>query len=174
MYKSSTYRINSIQEYIMKKYVSENADIVFNDDNSGEIADVVAIFSTDDKIIFKVTHCKYSKNSAGSRLSDLYEVCGQVIVSLRYKWKPEDLIKHLQRRNKTGVLAGKRFYKGNEKTLNIIRDQLKYKDVEFNFSIAQPGVSYNFLNSEMIDLLSSTYSAVIDMTETKLLCYFSE
>ena len=84
------------------------------------------------------------------------------------------LIKHLQRRNKTGVLAGKRFYKGNEKTLNIIRDQLKYKDVEFNFSIAQPGVSYNFLNSEMIDLLSSTYSAVIDMTETKLLCYFSE
>lgn len=174
MYKSSTYRINSIQEYIMKKYVSENANIVFNDDNSGEIADVVAIFSTDDKIIFKVTHCKYSKNSAGSRLSDLYEVCGQVIVSLRYKWKPEDLIKHLQRRNKTGVLAGKRFYKGNEKTLNIIRDQLKYKDVEFNFSIAQPGVSYNFLNSEMIDLLSSTYSAVIDMTETKLLCYFSE
>lgn len=174
MYKSSTYRINSIQEYIMKKYVSENADIVFNDDNSGEIADVVAIFSTDEKIIFKVTHCKYSKDSAGSRLSDLYEVCGQVIVSLRYKWKPEDLIKHLQRRNKTGVLAGKRFYKGNEKVLNIIRDELKYKDVEFNFSIAQPGVSYKSLNSEMIDLLSSTYSAVIDMTETKLLCYFSE
>lgn len=174
MYKSSTYRINSIQEFIMKKYISENADIVFNDDNSGEIADVVAIFSTEEKIIFKVTHCKYSKNSAGSRLSDLYEVCGQVIVSLRYKWKPEDLIKHLQRRNKTGVLAGKRFYKGDEKVLNIIRDELKYKDVVFNFSIAQPGVSYKSLNSEMIDLLSSTYSAVIDMTETKLLCYFSE
>ncbi|KQF98666.1 DEAD/DEAH box helicase, partial [Acinetobacter baumannii] len=173
MYKNGVIRENSVQEYIMKKFVNENADIVFNDDNSGEVADVVAIYSTEEEIIFKVTHCKYSKQESGSRLSDLYEVCGQVIVSLRYKWKPEDLISHLKRRNKTGVLAGKRFYKGNEAILNTIRDELKYKNVRFLFSIAQPGVSYSALNNEMTDLLSSTYSAVVDMTETKLLCYFN-
>lgn len=173
MYKNGIRRTNSVQEYIMKKYVNENADIVFNDDNSGEVADVVAIYSTEEEILFKVTHCKYSKQESGSRLSDLYEVCGQVIVSLRYKWKPEDLINHLKRRNKTGVLAGKRFYEGDETILNTIRDELKYKNVRFLFSIAQPGVSHSALNDEMTDLLSSTYSSVVDMTETKLLCYFN-
>lgn len=54
-----------------------------------------------------------------------------------------------------------------------IRDELKYKNVRFLFSIAQPGVSHSALNDEMTDLLSSTYSSAVDMTETKLLCYFN-
>ena len=80
---------------------------------------------------------------------------------------------HKIQNSPTGVLAGKRFYKGNEAILNTIRDELKYKNVRFLFSIAQPGVSYSALNNEMTDLLSSTYSTVVDMTETKLLCYFN-
>ena len=107
------------------------------------------------------------------RLSDLYEVCGQTVVSLRYKWKPEELIKHMERRNATGILRNKRFYYGSNSSLSEIKKALKYSDVTFEFAIAQPGVEKASLNGDMKRLLSSIYSTVVEMTETKLRCYFS-
>ena len=173
-YKGKDIRENSIQEYMMKKLINRGASIVFNDDNSGESADIVAIFKEDELIRFEMVHCKYSKEKSGARLSDLYEVCGQAIVSLRYKWKPEELLKHLERRNSTGVLTGKRFYHGDITNISEIKKALKYCNVEFEFAIAQPGVEKSNLNQEMKDFLGSIYSTVIEMTETKLKCYFNE
>jgi hypothetical protein len=174
IYKDGGIRTNSIQEFMMKKFISEGANIVFNDDNSGEAADIIAIFKEENLIRFELAHCKYSKEKAGARLSDLYEVCGQAIISLRYKWRPEELIRHLLRRNQTGVLAGKRFYYGEQDELNEINKALKYTNVEFVFSIAQPGVNISLITTDMYDFLSSIYSTVIDMTETKLKCYFNK
>lgn len=173
LYKSHKPRLNSIQQYMMDKLKGEGASIVFNDDNSGESADIVAVFEKDKEVLFKLVHCKYSKAKAGSRLSDLYEVCGQAIVSLRYKWRPEDLVKHLERRNSSGVLKGKRFYHGDLTDLNRIKASLKYKEIHFEFAIAQPGVSAKALEDDMKNLLGSVYSTAIDMTETKMKCYFS-
>jgi hypothetical protein len=174
IYKDGGMRTNSIQEFMMKKFISDGANIVFNDDNSGEAADIIAIFKEENLIRFELAHCKYSKEKAGARLSDLYEVCGQAIISLRYKWRPEELIRHLLRRNQTGVLAGKRFYYGEQDELNEINKALKYTNVEFVFSIAQPGVNISLITTDMYDFLSSIYSTVIDMTETKLKCYFNK
>tara|TARA_R100000027_G_scaffold67737_1_gene68322 strand:- start:241 stop:2229 length:1989 start_codon:yes stop_codon:yes gene_type:complete len=173
LYKGTNLRKNSIQEYMMNRLVDSGARVVFNDDNAGESADIVAVFVEDGLVRFELVHCKYSKATAGTRLSDLYEVCGQAIVSLRYKWKPEELIKHLERRNATGVLKNKRFYHGSSATLEEIKKALKYSDVVFEFSIAQPGVESSSLNAEMKRLLGSVYSTVVEMTETKLRCYFS-
>lgn len=174
LYKNGNVRKNSIQEYMMKKLVYRGASVVFNDDNAGESADIVAIFREDELVRFEMIHCKYSKEQSGTRLSDLYEVCGQAIVSLRYKWKPEELLKQLERRNSTGVLAGKRFYHGDMNDLNEIKKALKYSNVEFKFAIAQPGVEKSGLNTEMKDFLGSIYSTVLEMTETKLHCYFNK
>ena len=118
-------------------------------------------------------HCKYSKESSGTRLKDLFEVCGQAIVSLRYKWKPEELLKHLERRNSMGVLKDKRFYHGDKAVIETIRKALRYTNVEFEFAIAQPGVKTPDINSEMMEFLGSIYSTVVEMTETKLRCYFN-
>lgn len=173
LYKGSSQRKNSIQEYMMKRLVNSGARIVFNDDNAGESADIVAVFVADGLVRFELVHCKYSKVAAGLRLSDLYEVCGQAIVSLRYKWKPEELIRHIERRNASGVLKNKRFYHGSSATLEEIKKALKYSDVIFEFSIAQPGVESAALTQDMKRLLGSVYSTVVEMTETKLRCYFS-
>ena len=173
LYKSSERRENSIQEYMMKRLVDQGARVVFNDDNSGESADIVAIFFKDELVRFEMVHCKYSKVDPGARLSDLYEVCGQAIVSLRYKWKPEELLKHMARRNGAGVLKGKRFYFGSEDDIEVVREALKYTDVKFEFAIAQPGVETAGLTQEMSNFLGSVYSTVVEMTETKLRCYFS-
>lgn len=174
MYKSTTVRSNSIQEYMMKHLVERGAHVVFNDDNSGESADIVAIFYADEKIRFELVHCKYSKSSVGDRLSDLYEVCGQAIVSLRYKWKPEELLRHLLRRNGMGVLKSKRFYHGDEAKIAEISKALKYTNVEFEFAVAQPGVSAPTLTTDQKNFLGSIYSTVVEMTETKLVCYFNQ
>lgn len=173
MYKSSARRNGSIQEYMMRKLAEDGAKIVFNDDNSGESADIIAIYMVNDHIKFQLVHCKYSKEVSGARLSDLYEVCGQALVSLRYKWRPEELLKHMERRNKTGVLAGLRFYKGDSSDLENIKKALKYSEVSFEFSIAQPGVETAMMSEEMKDFLGSIYSTIVEMTETKLSCYFS-
>ena len=172
-YKSNTPRENSIQEFMMRQMIAEGALVVFNDDNAGESADIVAIFMKDDLVQFKMIHCKYSKEKAGARKTDLYEVCGQAIISLRYKWKTEELLKHLERRNKTGVLAGKRFYHGDIADLHTVKQALKYSNVKFEFAIAQPGIAMSKLDEEMNQFLNSIYSTVIEMTETQLKCYFS-
>jgi len=173
LYKNHQVRDHSIQEYMMKRLVEAGAKIVFNDDNAGESADIVAIFLEEDLVRFELVHCKYSKAQAGARKSDLYEVCGQAVVSLRHKWKPEELLKHLERRNANGVLKNKRYYQGSPAVLEKVRKALKYCDVSFEFAIAQPGVKTSQLSAEMRQLLASVYSTVIEMTETKLRCYFS-
>jgi len=118
-------------------------------------------------------HCKYSKSDAGSRISDLYEVCGQAMKSLRHKWDPEQLIKHMSRRDLTGVLRGKRFFHGSSIDISTVKAAMRHSDIKFEFAIAQPGVKLSELTTTMKDVLSSTYSSVLDMTEVELTCYFS-
>lgn len=174
MYKSGRVRTNSVQEHMMKHLVDRGARVVFNDDNANESADIVAVFTSAEKVRFELIHCKFSKKDVGDRLSDLYEVCGQAIVSLRYKWKPEELLKHMQRRNGSGVLKGKRYYHGSDDEISEIAKSLAYTDVDFEFAIAQPGVSGTTLTLDQKNLLGSVYSTIVEMTETKLLCYFNE
>jgi superfamily II DNA or RNA helicase len=173
LYKNGKTRSNSIQEYIMNRQVTRGAKVVFNDDNAGEVADVVSIFVEDCLIRFEIIHCKYSKETSGARKADLYEVCGQAIISLRHKWKPEELIKHLARRNAIGVLKGKRFYHGAVEDLEEIKKAMKYSDVKFEFAIAQPGIEASKITADMRNFLGSVYSTIVEMTETKLRCYFN-
>jgi superfamily II DNA or RNA helicase len=173
MYKKGQSRENSVQEYMMRRLVERGAKIVFNDDNSGESADIIAVFQEAGLIRFELVHCKYSKEKAGSRINDLFEVSGQAIVSLRYKWKPEELLKHMDRRNGTGTLKGKRYYYGDKQDNEQIRKALRYTNVSFEFAIAQPGVTSSALNTDMMGFLGSIYATVIEMTETELKCYFS-
>jgi hypothetical protein len=158
---------------MMDRLEGKGARIVFNDDNAGESADIVAVFISEELIRFEMVHCKYSKAESGARLSDLYEVCGQAIVSLRYKWRPEELLKHMERRNGMGILKGKRFHTGSQFDIDEIRKALKYTNVEFEFAIAQPGVNHSKMTQDMINFLGSTNSTVVEMTETRLRCYFS-
>lgn len=79
----------------------------------------------------------------------------------------------MERRDNTGVLKGRRFYYGSKEDIENIRKALRYSEVNFEFAVAQPGVNIKQLNDEITDFLSSVYSTVVDMTETKLKCYFN-
>ena len=94
--------------------------LIFDDDNSGEAADIVCARDFKKMIEVEFYHCKYSKGEkAGSRVGDLYEVCGQAQKSVQWVVKPEELFAHLEDR------AQKRMEKLKEEDPNIDKTKLK-------------------------------------------------
>lgn len=80
--KPSGYEIKgqSIFTWLDRKLVTSGATFVFNDDGAGEIADFIALENTGGHPTVTLYHCKASSTSkSGSRVADLYDVCGQAI-----------------------------------------------------------------------------------------------
>jgi hypothetical protein len=73
----------SVHEFLKSRLISSDAQIVFYDHGSGEIADFVTFTEAMDEIFVRLYHCKGAGGrSPGERVDDLYEVCGQVVKSL--------------------------------------------------------------------------------------------
>ena len=71
---------DSIQRKVIDYLIQpeHNWDVVFDDDDAREVADVVAIRMTQDRLIVHLYHCKFSMEEvAGQRVDDMYAVCGQ-------------------------------------------------------------------------------------------------
>ena len=84
-------------------------------------------------------------------------------------------MKHIEQRSSKSKLGVNRFYKGSLDDIVEIRKLLRFIDkVEFEFGLAQPGISKSKLSSDVREFLGSIYSTVLDMTETELKCYFNE
>ena len=53
-------------------------EVLVDDDQTGEIADLVAFRVQGERLIIALVHCKFSSRAEpGARLEDLYELCGQ-------------------------------------------------------------------------------------------------
>ena len=151
--------------------------IIFDDDGSGEIADVVAIQEDDDSenIYFELYHCKYShKKCAGSRVSDLYEVCGQADKCIKWVDDANGLIKRLLDREKLRKASSEvsKFELGNAEILFRIRKKLKYYTTEFSVYIVQPGVDRENITSDMHQVLccSQMYLQDTCSIQLRLIC----
>ncbi|WP_399425222.1 DEAD/DEAH box helicase [Vibrio campbellii] len=157
--------------------IDSEYDIVINDDDHGEAADLVAIKSLPDKIILSLYHCKYSHGSEpGRRLSDLYEVCGQAQRSVRWKHVGLPyLYKHIQKRE--GAWKGRgqsRFLKGNMAQLESIKNRSRTTPIEFQVAVVQPGVSKEQITEEMLKLLGTTELFIKKTTLADLRVWCSE
>jgi len=150
---------DSIQYKVIQKLLAENYDIIFNDDGPGESADVVAIKLYDQqKIIVELYHCKFAHgDNPGSRVSDLYEVCGQAVKSIHWKDHANlrSLFGHLLHRGnlKQGQTEISRFEKGNEDKLAIIMEMAQLVHSELAIYIVQPGLSKNAISRPQEELL---------------------
>ena len=68
-----------LQYVTINKLIDTNELIIFDDDDSWEIADIVTISANEVErtILINLYHCKYSHgDESGTRVLDLYEVCG--------------------------------------------------------------------------------------------------
>ncbi|XYJ92670.1 DEAD/DEAH box helicase family protein (plasmid) [Cupriavidus necator] len=147
-------------------------DVIYDDDGSGESADVVGIKVNEEQagatISVDFYHCKYSQEStAGARVGDLYEVCGQAQKSISWllsQLRNTELFIHLLRRDPK-VRGGQelsRYRKGDRDILQTIRNRSRMASLKLRVFIVQPGLSRAKATPEQLSLLSVTESFLLE------------
>jgi hypothetical protein len=154
---------DSIQYRVLQNLLHPNHDpkydIVFDDDDTHEAADIVAIKVAGDRLLVDLFHCKYSqKDDPGARVEDLYVVCGQAQRSIYWKGDVRGLLGHLRSREarrmeRHGV---SRFEQGDLTKLDEILRQTQFLVPEFRIFVVQPGLSRTNATTTQLDLLAVT------------------
>lgn len=173
--KSGEIIKNSIQYNTISKLKSSNYDVIFDDDDSGEVADIVTFKDSGESILIEFYHCKYSPaDKPGARISDLYEVCGQAEKSVHWKLKAIEMIDRLKSRDAKRISRNgvSRIIEGNIDDLNIIQKKLLFKKADLKIFIVQPGVDSSKITKEMLTVLGSTSDYCLETysVPVKIIC----
>ncbi len=152
---------DSIQYKVIQELMASDYDIIYDDDYSGEIADVITIKEFDNEINVQFYHLKFAKDGAvNTRVDNFYEVCGQTQKSIHWKHKSGvEFFQHLLRRE-TKVRNGNersRIEKGTkqdlERLLGIAKNR---KPMNFEIFIVQPSLSKQNVSEPIMTLLGVT------------------
>lgn len=144
MWKKGVARPNSVQSKVAQRYIDDEYDIVFDDDDSGEAADLVCFKLEANAIRLALVHCKFSGGkAAGERVKDVVEVSSQAVRSARWIGKFEALLHHLRGRNDPSKRAGRpsRFVHGTPAVLSQMGKVSRVMPVKTDILIVQPGLS---------------------------------
>ena len=158
---------NTIQARVIRELMRQNFEVIFDDDDRGEAADVVAIrvvggLNSPTGIEVEFHHCKFSSDAApGYRVADLYELCGQAQKSTGWMTSHErrtDLFTHLLRRESSRMDRGgpTRYERGDEATLLAIREISHIWPVSLKIVMIQPGMSKTNASVEQLTLVGVT------------------
>jgi len=144
---------HSIHDYLARRLLADGHEVVLYDHGSGELGDYLAVREDPEFVQFELYHCKGSKEpTAGDRVSDLYEVCGQVVKSVRWFNKNDRLRKRVRervrRKNPSQFLAG------DLDTFIELLERANAKSCRYRIVIVQPGVSRNTLSAKQASLLA--------------------
>jgi superfamily II DNA or RNA helicase len=152
-------------------------EVIFDDDGSGEAADVVAVRVLTDTerstIEVELYHCKYAGGAPGGRVDDLYVVCGQAQRSIGWLANHErrtELFTHLLKRDSMRTSQGRstRFERGDVSTLMRIRDMSRMCEVRLRVAVVQPGLSVAAATRSQLTLLAVTERYLSDTYEIPL------
>ncbi|MCO6523047.1 MAG: DEAD/DEAH box helicase family protein [Snodgrassella sp.] len=166
---------NSIQ-YHMIQQIKDKYDLVFDDDGSGEIADIVAVKNiNDEELVIDLYHCKFCpkiKGSAipGARVSDIYEVSGQTIKSIKWIGKPDVLFDRMIKRENKRLSQGKssRIDKGSLDLLYKFKSMSHLVKNRYQITIVQPAISKEEITKEMLSVLGAAETYLKDTTGINL------
>jgi superfamily II DNA or RNA helicase len=141
--------------------------LIFDDDGSGEVADVIAVQedATNNKLLFELYHCKYSgAPQAGARVGDLYEVCGQAEKCIKWASDAKFMVERLMKRESDRISIGKptRYEVGNNKLMFTLKNKLKVYSSTFSVYIVQPGVDSAQITPAMHQVLCSAEAYLKD------------
>ncbi|MBD8015046.1 DEAD/DEAH box helicase [Planococcus wigleyi] len=159
-HKTKKIRTDSIQYHVIKELKSKvDYSIVFDDDGSGEVADIITIRENNNKLYFEFYHCKYSDAAKpGSRIKDLYEVCGQASKSVDWRSNMTKLISHMKERERKRRKKDERtrFEVGNMEALQLLSKKIQKLDCDLKVYIVQPGIIAEKLTEAQLNVLAST------------------
>lgn len=162
-------KTNSIQYHVIQNLMAGDYDIIYDDDNAGEIADVITLNRSDNEIHIELYHLKFAQGGRVSdRIGNFYEVCGQAQKSANWKYKEaEELVDHMLRREtkREGGNECSRIQKGDKEILIKLLKLVKKKiPVSYSIFIVQPGASKAEMSEEILTLLGVTDSYLKDKT----------
>lgn len=161
---------DSIQFNVIQRLCNQDYDVIYDDDGSGEIADVIAIKEENQALRIELFHLKYAKaGTVSRRIDNLYEICGQAQKSIRWKFREaHEFFDHLLRREQKSVHGQtcSRLEKGNKEMLINFSQIAKRKcPVQFQIFVVQPGMQKSNISDEQLALLSVTESYIKEISE---------
>ncbi|MCX4808927.1 DEAD/DEAH box helicase family protein [Streptomyces sp. NBC_01214] len=170
--------VDSIQYYVSAHLRATGSfDVLIDDDGAGEAADLVGLTVDGRHLDVTLAHCKYSKESAGKRVKDLYEVCGQAMRGAKWRRGPmqhllahlhDRAVKYTQRNN--GISP---YDVGDARKLFEIREQAHMLTPRFHTVIAQPGLQASRASNDQLLLLAGADKYVRDTTAGDFIVYCS-
>lgn len=143
IWKEGEERHDSIQWHVAHQYIAANFDVVFDDDASGEAADLVCLKAEDDHLKLVLVHCKFSGGTnPGERVKDVVEVASQAVRSARWIGKFSPLCEHIRARESTlrNTERPTRFLKGSVQELNKLVKLNRVRPLRVDILIVQPGL----------------------------------
>lgn len=166
---------NSIQYYMWQQIISVY-DLIFDDDGSGEIADLIGVNSDADTIYVHLYHLKFAKTARTSAsIDNFYTVCGQAEKSLKWCSKNRDIFKRMIKRATYTVKGVHRILKGDMELLKQL-DQDSYvgKKVNFHLHIVQPGLSKANTSEDIMHLLGVVQNYAYEVCNAGLTVHCSK
>ncbi|WGS20003.1 hypothetical protein [Bradyrhizobium sp. ISRA463] len=147
-------------QYKAYQQLQAEFDLVFNDDGSGEAADLVGLKDIDEQTIaLCLVHCKNAHGGdVSADIRNFYTLCGQAQKSVSVKHRGMSrLYNDLKRRHDLWMKGGSsRFLKGDIKQLAYFRDKSRRAAINFEVIIIQPGASIATINEDALKLLATT------------------
>jgi hypothetical protein len=154
------YLQNSIQ-YRFIEQIRNQYEIIYDDDGSGEIADIIGINDSASHIDIHLYHLKYARNGqVGNNIENFYQVCGQAQKSLNWKYRPgREFFEHLFKRKiktRNGQQCS-RLVKGTEDEMEYLLNAAKWtKELRFHINIVQPGLAKAGASADILQILGTT------------------
>ncbi|MER9421669.1 DEAD/DEAH box helicase family protein [Mesorhizobium sp. M0317] len=158
-------RPDSVQYRVIQELKKSDYDIIFDDDGTGEFADVIAIKVRETVVDVLMCHCKFAGTDTGAaRLDDLYEVSGQALKSVQFCHKPKRFIRNMVNRERRRLDRGEstRFDRGTLGTLRQLYSRWDQYRFEYKVWIVQPGLSKKAASQPILQLLGFVEKALID------------
>ncbi len=163
---------DSIQYKMINDLQNSDVDIIFDDDGSGETADIVTIKENDECIYIHLYHLKYAKGGKiGKGIGNFYEVCGQAQKSIKWKHKkPSEFFERLCHREikKKNGNERSRVEKGTIEDIEKLITIGNRKPVKYEVSIVQPSLSKQNTSDDILTLLGVTENYLKEVANINL------
>lgn len=158
---------DSVQAFMSRRLRDSDAEyeVIYNDDGSGEIADLVAMRLSGSTLKVDLFHLKYaSRGWQGARVDDLYAVCGQAQKCIRWRERPDVFLDHLQKREAKARRSGResRYLVGIPAIVNGWMNRWKEFSYQFSVTIVQPGYIKAEFDATHLELFASTEALLMD------------
>lgn len=169
------HKQNSIQYYMWKK-IEDDYEFIFDDDCSGEIADLIGVNQDERNIYIDLYHLKFALDGkVTKRISNFYEVCGQAHKSLKWKNGDMDIFKQLIKRTNTTQKGEHRILKGDLEALKQLSQDASFrKRVIISLHVVQPGLSKSDAPEDILGLLGVVKNYAAEVCNAKVSVYCSE